>query len=156
MPYDGATRLGVDPYDAHDSILARTDLLRELYDRFGASGFLAAHNAGPSRYLAFLTPGQPLKVETQLYLTKLAALLPELQIGGVPFAPGALSNWRTASLFAPGWEAVTRQVWGAARPASQSDLPSAAAPTSTASASPAPLAPASAGLFAAFGAPGSP
>ena len=40
-------RLGADPYDAHDNILAGTALLRELYDRFGAGGFLAAYNAGP-------------------------------------------------------------------------------------------------------------
>ena len=38
--------LGVDPYDAHDNILGGTALLRELYDRFGANGFLAAYNAG--------------------------------------------------------------------------------------------------------------
>ncbi len=69
--------LGSDPYDPHDNILGGTALLRELYDRFGAGGFLAAYNAGPSRYLAFLTQGLPLKVETQLYLAKLARLLPE-------------------------------------------------------------------------------
>jgi hypothetical protein len=148
--------LGGDPYDVHDNILGGTALLRELYDRFGASGFLAAYNAGPSRYLAFLTQGQPLKPETQLYLAKLATLLPELQIGHAPLAPAAPPNWRTASLFAPGWQASTSQVWAAARPANQSNSPSAAAPTSAPNASPASLAPGSQGLFAVLSASGSP
>jgi hypothetical protein len=148
--------LGGDPYDVHDNILGGTALLRELYDRFGASGFLAAYNAGPSRYQAFLTQGQPLKAETQLYLAKLAALLPELQVGDVPFAPAAPPNWRTASLFAPGWQASTSQVWAAARPGNQSNSPPTTAPTSPLNASPASLAPASAGLFSAISAPGSP
>ena len=148
--------LGGDPYDVHDNILAGTALLRELYDRFGAGGFLAAYNAGPSRYLAFLTQGQPLKVETQLYLGKLAALLPELQIGQVPFAAGPLSNWRTASLFAPGRLASTSQTWAAVQPETQSIPPSAIAPTRSPSASQASLAPAPAGLFAVLTAPDSP
>ena len=36
-------------------------LLRELYDRFGAGGFLAAYNAGPSRIWRFWASGEPLK-----------------------------------------------------------------------------------------------
>ena len=51
--------------------------LRELYDRFGAGGFLAAYNAGPSRYLTFLTARPTAEGETRLYLAKLARLLPE-------------------------------------------------------------------------------
>jgi len=38
--------LGADPYDSHDNILAGTAYIRELYDRYGAPGFLAAYNAG--------------------------------------------------------------------------------------------------------------
>jgi hypothetical protein len=148
--------LGGDPYDVRDNILRGGALLRELYDWFGARGFLAACNARPSRYLAFLTQGQPLKVETRLYLAKLAALLPELQIGHVPFAPGALSNWRTASLFAPGWQASTSRAWAAVRPVNQSHSLSAIMPGSSPTASPARLASASAGLFAVLSAPDSP
>ena len=148
--------LGGDPYDVHDNILGGTALLRELYDRFGGGGFLAAYNAGPSRYLAFLKQGRPLKVETQLYLAKLAALLPELQIGQVPFAAGPLSNWRTASLFAPGGLASASQTWAAARPGNQSNSLSATASNSSPSTPPASLAPTSAGLFAVLSAPGSP
>ena len=148
--------LGGDPYDAHDNILGGTALLRELYDRFGGSGFLAAYNAGPSRYLAFLTQGQPLKVETQLYLAKLAALLPELRIGHVAFAPAAPSDWRTASVFAQGWQDSTSQAWATTRPENQSSAPSATAPAVIPSASSERLAPAPTGLFAALSAPDSP
>lgn len=40
-------RLGGDPYDPRDNILAGAAYLRELHDRYGAPGFLAAYNAGP-------------------------------------------------------------------------------------------------------------
>src|SRR5216683_129537 len=43
-------RLGRDPRDPHDNILAGAAYLREMHDRFGAAGFLAAYNAGPGRY----------------------------------------------------------------------------------------------------------
>jgi hypothetical protein len=142
--------LGVDPYDARDNILGGTALLRELYDRFGANGFLAAYNAGPSRYLAFLTQGQPLKTETQIYLTKLAAVLPELPIGGAASAPALPHDWRSAPLFAASWPAAETHVWAAARP----DKPSAAVSSPAASSNslsgaiPPRLAPNAAGLFA--------
>jgi hypothetical protein len=66
--------LGKDPYDPHDSILAGTAYLRELRDRFGAPGFLAAYNAGPARYEEHLA-GRPLPAETQAYLQKLEPII---------------------------------------------------------------------------------
>lgn len=63
--------LGNDPYDPHDNILAGTAYLRELYDRYGSPGFLAAYNAGPARYEEHLD-GRRLPAETQTYLAKLA------------------------------------------------------------------------------------
>ena len=63
--------LGHDPFDAHDNILAGTAYLRQLYDRYGSPGFLAAYNAGPQRYEEYLA-GKPLPRETIAYVAKLA------------------------------------------------------------------------------------
>lgn len=63
--------LGNDPYDPHDNILAGSGYLRELHDRYGSPGFLAAYNAGPARYEEHLA-GRPLPIETLAYLDKLA------------------------------------------------------------------------------------
>ena len=143
--------LGSDPYDPHDNILAGTALLRELHDRFGAGGFLAAYNAGPSRYRAFLTQGLPLKVETQLYLAKLARLLPDGQIGRTLSALSIAQDWRSASLFAASWPASEGPVWAAARPGNPSTaVPAAAASNNLPGAAQPRLAPESAGLFAAL------
>lgn len=66
--------LGNDPYDPYDNILAGTAYLRELRDRYGAPGFLAAYNAGPARYEEHLV-GRPLPAETQIYLQKLVPII---------------------------------------------------------------------------------
>ena len=57
-------RLGADPYDPHDNILAGAAYLREMYDRYGYPGFLAAYNAGPERYDDYLMRGRALPQET--------------------------------------------------------------------------------------------
>lgn len=66
--------LGDDPYDVRDNILAGTAYLRELHDQYGSPGFLAAYNAGPTRYEEHLV-GRPLPAETQAYLEKLAPMI---------------------------------------------------------------------------------
>ena len=48
--------LGADPFDPHDNIIAGAAYLRELRDRFGERGSLAAYNAGPGRYEDHLQP----------------------------------------------------------------------------------------------------
>jgi soluble lytic murein transglycosylase-like protein len=93
--------LGADPFDPRDNILAGTAYIRELYDRYGAPGFLAAYNAGPGRYERHLATGRPLPEETQAYVATLAPMisraLTNVQIGAVArsFA------WANSSLFAP-------------------------------------------------------
>jgi soluble lytic murein transglycosylase-like protein len=67
--------LGADPYDPRDNILAGTAYIRELYDRYGAPGFLAAYNAGPGRYERHLASGRPLPDETQAYVATLAPMI---------------------------------------------------------------------------------
>jgi len=67
--------LGADPYDPRDNILAGAAYLRELHDRYGSPGFLAAYNAGPDRYEASLS-GRPLPLETRAYVAAIAAADP--------------------------------------------------------------------------------
>ena len=61
-------QLGSDPYDPHDNIFAGTLYLRQLSDRFGYPGMIAAYNAGPGRYAAYLARRQRLPAETVAYL----------------------------------------------------------------------------------------
>ncbi len=52
--------LGADPFEPRDNILAGAAYLREMHDRFGSPGFLAAYNAGPERYEDHLRTGRAL------------------------------------------------------------------------------------------------
>ena len=76
--------LGPDAYATRDNVLAGAAYLRELYDRFGPTGFLAAYNAGPGRYQEYLTSGRPLPLETRTYVARIAARLSRSQVYGVP------------------------------------------------------------------------
>jgi hypothetical protein len=67
--------LGSNPYNPHDNILAGAAYLREMHDRYGSSGFLAAYNAGPDRYEDHLTTGRPLPAETRDYVVKVGTKL---------------------------------------------------------------------------------
>jgi cell division protein FtsN len=60
--------LGDDPFDPHDNILAGVAYMREMYDIYGAPGFLAAYNAGPSRLDDYLANNRPLPDETRRYV----------------------------------------------------------------------------------------
>jgi len=61
-------RLGSDPHDPRDNILAGTAYLRMMYDRFGYPGMFAAYNAGPGRYAAYLAGHSRLPGETVAYV----------------------------------------------------------------------------------------
>ena len=87
--------LGPDPYDPHDNIIAGTAYLRELHDRYGERGFLAAYNAGPSRYEEHLATGKPLPSETLAYIAAITSLPDSASSDG---ANGAAS-WTSSSLF---------------------------------------------------------
>ena len=70
-------RLGSDPDDPRDNILAGTFYLRLMYDRFGYPGLFAAYNAGPGRYAEHLA-GRSLPAETVAYLAGMGAEMPPL------------------------------------------------------------------------------
>lgn len=92
-------RLGRDPFDPRDNILGGTAYLREMYDRFGSPGFLAAYNAGPERYQQHLDTGRALPRETRIYMATLIPMLgldaPANAATSVPAPP----DWREAPLF---------------------------------------------------------
>ncbi len=67
----GRYDLGDDPYDPHNSILAGSAYIRELYDLYGNPGFLAAYNGGPGRLDDYLTRNRSLPDETRRYVGKI-------------------------------------------------------------------------------------
>lgn len=91
--------LGANPYDPRDNIFAGAAFLRELHDRYGSPGFLAAYNAGPGRYEDHLATGRPLPSETRAYV---AALAPKIGGGWLEDAVPVVStarSWTKAPLF---------------------------------------------------------
>ncbi|MGY3441288.1 lytic transglycosylase domain-containing protein [Bradyrhizobium sp. USDA 4473] len=92
--------LGRDPFDPHDNILAGTAFLREMLDRYGSPGFLAAYNAGPRRYEAYRDRHRPLPPETVAYVAALVSF-----VGGGTIDESAIPtaadppSWARAPLF---------------------------------------------------------
>jgi hypothetical protein len=94
-------RLGRNPYDPRDNILAGTAYLREMFDRYGNVGAMfAAYNAGPGRYDEYLWTGRPLPAETRAYVS---AILPLIGVGDsverVMIAAADPNAWTRAPLF---------------------------------------------------------
>ena len=92
--------LGPDPYDRRDNILAGVAYLREMYDRYGPTGMLAAYNAGPGRWEDHLARGRPLPAETVAYMARLGAAVG----GSAAPSPTVAAQvdrfaWRRAALF---------------------------------------------------------
>lgn len=142
--------LGRDPYDPRDNILAGTAYLRELHNRYGSPGFLAAYNAGPGRYEESLS-GRPLPAETRAYVALLAPFID----GSASTSPAAVtaidrSAWTRAPLFVaqPGRTSTAASV-PAERPADD-------APAATAVRDVSAIVPQSNGLFVARTAAGEP
>jgi D-alanyl-D-alanine carboxypeptidase len=84
--------LGSDPYDPRNNILAGTAFIREMFERFGFPGFLAAYNAGPQRMDGFMSGLTALPSETVRYVAMIA---PRLSDTVAPSGP--------LSVFVPGW-----------------------------------------------------
>jgi soluble lytic murein transglycosylase-like protein len=92
--------LGLDPFDPRDNILAGAAYLREMHDRYGSPGFLAAYNAGPKRYEEYLTTARELPVETQLYIATLAPMIGAPQVAGRSPIARRDTLWQQSALFA--------------------------------------------------------
>lgn len=72
--------LGDDPFDPRENIVAGAAYLRQMLDRFGPDGFLAAYNAGPRRYEERLVDGRPLPAATIGYVDRLAPLIGQMKL----------------------------------------------------------------------------
>src|SRR5258708_28324932 len=92
--------LGADPFDPHDNILAGAAYIRELHDRYGAPGFLAAYNAGPARYERHLATGRPLPEQTQAYVAALRPMIEGKRVNVQIAAVAKSFAWANSSLFA--------------------------------------------------------
>jgi hypothetical protein len=92
--------LGPDAYSPRDNILAGAAYLREMLDRYGSPGFLAAYNAGPARYDEHLATGRSLPPETQLYVAMLSLMVGGRQSDDRTVASFDLIAWARAKLFA--------------------------------------------------------
>jgi soluble lytic murein transglycosylase-like protein len=88
--------LGNDPYNPRDNILAGAAYLRELYDRYGAPGFIAAYHAGPKRYEAYRLGESSLPAATFDYLhnispeSRITATVPTIAASANPHPIGDL------------------------------------------------------------------
>lgn len=137
-------RLGSDPYDPHDNILAGAAYLRELHDRYGnVVAMLAAYNAGPSRYEASLA-GRPLPAETRAYVAAIAPIID----GGETVNPVMVATadplaWTRAPLF------IAQQDRTSAADLMQAERPSNDAPAVAAVRDVSAIVPQSGGLFVA-------
>jgi len=89
--------LGGDPFDRHDNILAGVAFLRDMRDRYGTDGMLAAYNAGPGRYEDYRFRGRLLPPETIAYVAQLAPAIGGDALGGQAAADPLA--WTRASLF---------------------------------------------------------
>jgi len=123
----GRYGLGPDPFDVHDNVTAGAAWLKELHDRYGSPGFLAAYNAGPARYEAYIAAGRPLPAETRAYVAEVAPILD----GAAPLAKlaGPLA-WRRAALFPGTAKASPADASPAVDMTSQERIPSLFVPSS--------------------------
>ena len=91
--------LGANPYRPCDNIMAGAAYLRELLDRYGTAGFLAAYNAGPARWVAHLAAGERLPAQTYAYLARLKPAVRESATGSAMRLTSSPSSWTAAPLF---------------------------------------------------------
>jgi soluble lytic murein transglycosylase-like protein len=91
--------LGLDPYDPRDNIFAGVAYLKEMHDRFGPTGFLAAYHAGPGRFEQHLATRNSLPKETIDYVAAVTALLSEWRVGYASRVVRRAVPWREAPLF---------------------------------------------------------
>lgn len=87
--------LGNDPHHPRDNIMAGTQYLRLMYDRFGYPGLFGAYNAGPARYSAYLAGRSGLPGETRAYMVAVGSA-GATKLGRPPSGPVVVSVGKAA------------------------------------------------------------
>lgn len=95
----GELGLGVDPFSPRDNLVAGAIYLRRMFDRFGRDGFLAAYNAGPGRYQAYVDGARGLPVETADYVRRVEARIGPVRGEAPDQGAQRERDWRQAELF---------------------------------------------------------
>jgi soluble lytic murein transglycosylase-like protein len=140
---------GRDPFDPHDNILAGAALMREMFDRYGSPGFLAAYNAGSGRYEDYRDHHRPLPSETVAYVVALVPFVGNGGIDGLVLAAASRpSSWTLAPLF------ITRSASAEPADRAASEQPSNDVPAFIAMRDLSAIAPQSDGLFVTVSAAG--
>jgi membrane-bound lytic murein transglycosylase B len=83
-----AYRLGNDPFDPHDNVMAGTAYLSLLYRQYGYPTMFAAYNDGPGMLAAHAALHQSLPAETESYVRDIASILGT----GVRYRAGSVRN----------------------------------------------------------------
>ena len=91
--------LGLDPFDPRDNIFAGAAYLKEMHDRFGSAGFLAAYHAGPARYEQHLITGKSLPQDTIAYVAAVTSVLVQDQGEHTAVRIRRAVPWRESPLF---------------------------------------------------------
>lgn len=120
--------LGSDPYDPWTNILAGTAYIREMYELYGAPGFLAAYNCGPGCYGDFLAGRRSLPSETRNYLAMGSRLID----GARPPVYAALDAVPSAPVPTPARPAANPVAAPLSAPLAAPALPVAVAPVAVA------------------------
>lgn len=121
-------RLGADPYDPHDNVLAGAAYLRWLRSKYGYPQMFAAYNAGPGTLEAQFAGSRELPGETRAYVDGIARILgtefPSLQSGKIVAA--SETPKRPAMLTRPDGSSIS--IDGAAVDSIRASLPNEYAP----------------------------
>lgn len=91
---------GNDPWQPRDNILAGAAYLREMHDRYGSIvAMLAAYNAGPKRFDAYLANGRALPAETVDYVATIGPMIdgkvPVMRLAGI----ASRASWSRGPIF---------------------------------------------------------
>ena len=81
------------------TVMAGTAYLKEMHDRFGSAGFLAAYHAGPARFEEHLATGKSLPQDTIAYVAAVTSVLAEEQSEHTSVRNSRAVPWREAPLF---------------------------------------------------------